>query len=160
MEFDDRLRQAIDRGQRRGEARAQEARRQAMTEEECRRLHSAYRLQISEHIEACLARLPNYFPGFEYETVYGERGWGGACKRDDLRLGPGSRGTDYSRLEITVRPYSSLHVLELAGKGTIQNREVYARNYFEKLDEVDIDKFLQLVDAWVLEYAEMYAAKR
>lgn len=162
MEFEDRLRQAIERGQRRGEAAANEARQKQLSEEECRRLHSQYRLQISEHIENCLKRLPNFFPGFQFETVYGDRGWGGACSRDDIRLHPRDRGrgTDYSRCEITVRPYSSLHVLELSAKGTIHNREVFSRNYFEELGQVDVEKFLNLVDVWTLEYAEMYAANR
>jgi hypothetical protein len=160
MEFEDRLRKAIERGTQRGDAAAREARARQMSEEEWRRLHSQYRLQLSEHIEDCLKRLPNYFPGFQCETVFGDRGWGAACSRDDIRLSHRGRGTDYSRCEITVRPYSSLHVLELAGKGTIHNKEVFARNYFEELAEVDIQKFLQLVDAWALEYAEMYASKQ
>jgi hypothetical protein len=162
MDFEDRLRQAIERGQRRGDAAASEARQRQMTEDEYRRLHSQYRLQVSEYIENCLKRLPNYFPGFQFETVYGERGWGAACSRDDIRLprDRGGRSTDYSRCEITVRPYSSLHVLELTGKGTIHNREVFSRNYFEELHQVDIQKFLSLVDAWTLEYAEMYSASR
>jgi hypothetical protein len=159
MGFDDELRQAIERGHQRGENRAREAAARAMTEEEFRRLHSQTRLTLSEHIEACLKRLPNCFPGFQYETMYGDRGWGGACFRDDLRLNRGARTTDYSRLEITVRPYSAAHVLDLAAKGTVHNREVFSRNYFEPLEEADAGKFLKLIDAWVLEYAEMYAAK-
>ena len=61
-------------------------------------------------------------------------------------------------LEMTVRPYSSLHVLDLAAKGTIRNKEVFNRNYFEKLSEVDPDTFAELIDLWVLEYAEQFAA--
>jgi len=159
MSFDDQLRQAIERGHKRGEARAGEAAARAMTEEEYRRLHSQLRLSMSEHIEICVKRLPNFFPGFQYETMYGDRGWGGACFRDDLRLARGVRSTDYSRLEMTIRPYSSLHVLDLAAKGTIHNREAFNRNYFEPLAEVDAPKFLQLIDVWVLEYAELYAAR-
>ena len=73
MSFDDRLRQAIERGQKRGEARAHEAQKKAMTEEECKRLHSQLRLRLSEQIEACIKRLPNVFPGFQYETIYNIR---------------------------------------------------------------------------------------
>jgi hypothetical protein len=159
MNFDDRLKQAIERGHNRGEAAAREAAAHAMTEEDFRRLHSKYRLALSEHIEACLKRLPNHFPGFQCETVFGDRGWGGACFRDDLRLARGMRGSDYSRLEMTIRPYSSLHVLDLAAKGTIRNKEVYNRNYFEPLEDAESQKFSELIDAWVLEYAELYAAK-
>lgn len=159
MNFDEQLRQAIERGHQRGDSRAREAAARALTEDEYRRLHSQLRLTLSDHIESCVKRLPSYFPGFQYETMYGDRGWGGACFRDDLVLARGSRTTDYSRLEVTVRPYSSLHVLDLAAKGTIRNRELFNRNFFEPLDEADQAKFLQLIDAWVLEYAELYAAR-
>jgi len=130
-----------------------------LTEEEYRRLHSQYRLALSDHIEACIKKLPGLFPGFQYETMYGDRGWGGACFRDDLVLTRGGRTNNYSRLEITIRPYSSLHVLDLAAKGTIRNREAFNRNYFEELATADERKFRDLIDAWVLEYVEMYAAK-
>ena len=159
MGFDDRLRAAIQRGQRRGDAAAQEAAARAMSEEDFRRLHSQVRLALSDHIEDCLKKLPNYFPGFQCETMFGDRGWGGACFREDLRLARGVRTNEYSRLEVTVRPYSSLHVLDLAAKGTIRNKEVFNRNYFEPLADADQQKFSELIDAWVLEYAELYAAK-
>jgi hypothetical protein len=161
MNFDERLQKAIERGHRRGDAKAEAQRRAALTEEEFKRLHSQFRLRLSERIEECVKRLTNHVPGFRYETMYGDRGWGAACFRDDLRLERGSRSTDYSRLEMTVRPYSAaLHVLELSAKGTVRNKEVFSRNFFEPLDEVDIDKFLTLVDTWVLEYAEVFAAQR
>src|SRR5688572_33480954 len=127
MSFDDRLKQAIVRGQHRSEVLARQAAAKALTEEEYRRLHSSVRLSISEHIEACLKRLPNFFPGFQYETMYGDRGWGGACFREDLRLSRGQRTNEYSRLEVTVRPYSTFHVLDLAAKGTIRNKEACNR---------------------------------
>ena len=159
MGFDERLRAAIERGQRRGDAAAREAAAQAMSEEDFRRLHSQVRLELSDQIEACLKKLPNFFPGFQYETMYGERGWGGACFREDLRMVRGARTNEYSRLEVTVRPYSALHVLDLAAKGTIRNKEVFNRNYFEPLADADRQKFSELIDAWVLEYAELYAAR-
>jgi hypothetical protein len=159
MSFDDRLRQAIERGHQRSELLAKEAAAQAWTEEEYRRQHSRCRLMLSEHIESCLKKLPSYFPGFQFETMYGDRGWGGACFRDDLVLSRGSRSTNYSRLEVTIRAYTSAHVLDLAAKGTIRNREVFSRNYFEELATADEPKFRDLIDAWVLEYVELYAAR-
>lgn len=158
-DFEQRLQQAIERGQRRGDAAAQAAHQKALSEEELRLLHSRHRLQLSEHIEECLTKLPNFFPGFHCETIFGDRGWGAACSRDDIRLDRGHRASDYSRLEMTVRPYSSAHILELTAKGTVRNKELFARNFFEKLADVDIAKFVGMVDAWVLEYAELYAAK-
>jgi hypothetical protein len=159
MSFDDRIRQAIERGHQRSQAAARDAAAKALTEEEYRRLHSSRRLALSDYIESCVKRLPSFFPGFQYETMYGDRGWGGACFRDDLRFDRGGRTTDYSRLEVTIRPYSALHVLDLAAKGTIRNKEVFNRNFFEELEAADEPKFRELIDAWVLEYAELYAAR-
>lgn len=159
-DFEARLKKAIERGERRGDRRAKEARAKALSEAECRRLHSRYRLELSERIEQCVKRLPNHFPGFQFETIFGERGWGAACRRDDIGpLRGGQRVSYYSRLEMTIRPYSELHVLDLAAKGTIRNKEIFSRNHFEKLDEVDPDNFKHLIDTWVLEYAEMFAAR-
>ncbi len=160
MSFEDRLQKAIERGKRKSEARKSEAEAKSLTDEELKRLHSTYRLRLSEQIEQRIRQLPGFFPGFRPETLFGERGWGAACSRDDLRRVEGRRReNDYSRLEMTVRPYSSAPVLDLAAKGTIRNKEVFNRNYFEKLEEVDLDKFIELINVWILEYAELYAAK-
>lgn len=160
MSFDERLQKAIQRGQRRSEAAQREAAAQALSEEELKRLHTQYRLQLSEQIEQYIQQLPHHFPGFTYETIYGDRGWGAACRRDDIRLLPGGRReNDYSRLEMTIRPFSSYHVVELAAKGTIRNKEVFSRNYFERIADADPVKFAELIDVWILEYAELYAAK-
>lgn len=160
MDFDKRLQKAIERGKNRADLSAREAHSKALNEEECKRLHSQYRLELSEYIESCLRKLPQHFPGFHFETVFGDRGWGAACSRDDLSIARGNRrANDYSRLEMTIRPYSSYHVLDLASKGTIRNKEVFNRNHFEKLDEADVETFTELIDVWVLEYAELFATK-
>jgi hypothetical protein len=159
-DFERRLQKAIERGTRRSEAQAREAQARAMSEEELKSLHTKYRLQLSEHIERCVLKLPHHFPGFRHETIYGERGWGVGCSRDDVGVGDDGRRTNfYSRLEMTIRPFSSLHVLELAAKGTIRNKEVFNRSHFEKLDDADPETFRELIDVWVLEYAELYAAR-
>ncbi len=158
--FDERLRKAIDRGQARNAAYAREAREKALTEEQLKNLHGRYRRSLSECIEKCVRQLPNHFPGFRSETIYGERGWGAACNRDDLGSGADGKSANFfSRIEMTIRPYSSLHVLELTAKGTIRNKELFNRRHFEKLQEADEDTFRELIDVWVLEYAELFAAK-
>ena len=160
MGFEERLQKAIHRGQRRNEALQREAEANALSEDELKRLHNQYRLQLSEQIEQYLERLPHHFPGFTCETIFGERGWGAACWRDDIRMLPGGRrNNDYSRLEMTIRPFGSHHVVELAAKGTIRNKEVFNRNYYETIEDADSTKFAELIDVWVLEYAELYAAK-
>lgn len=159
MDFEQRLQKAIQRGQKRSDARRQEAEAQALSEDELKRLHNEYRLQLSDHIENCLEALPHHFPGFNYETIFGERGWGAGCSRDDIRMSGGRRNNDYSRLEMTVRPFSSYHVLELTAKATIRNKEVFNRSHYEKIEDADTAKFIEFIDLWVLEYAELYAAK-
>lgn len=159
MDFDDRLKNAIQRGKNRKARQTADAQAKALSQEELKRLHTQYRLELSDYLETCIARLAHHFPGFQTETLYGEKGWGAACKRDDLLIQAGRRSNNYSRLELTIRPHSSLNVVELTGKGTIRNKEVFNRNYFEKIEDVDVDKFKQLIDAWSIEYAEQYAAR-
>ncbi len=161
MDFEKRLERAIERGQRTGDRRAQEAAQSALTEEDYRRLHSQYRLELSEHIERCLSKLPGHFPGFMIESVVGDRGWGAIVSRDDLSLGnKHQRQNQFSRLEMVIRPFSSYHVLELAAKGTIRNKEVFNRTHFQRLSEADVTTFREMIDLWVLEYAEIYASAR
>jgi hypothetical protein len=159
MDFQQRLEKAIQRGQSSHDADARARAERALGEEELKRLHTQYRLELSEHIEACLRQLPGHFPGFRYESVVGPSGWGAAVSRDDLSLSAGRRENFFSRLEMTVRPFSTSHVLELAAKGTIRNKEIYNRSQYQLLSHVDIASFRDLVDRWVLEYAELYAAK-
>ena len=159
MEFEKRLEKAIERGRRTSADRAQAERNRELTEQELQRLHSQYRLDLSEQIERCLQQLADRFPGFAFETIVDERGWGAAIRRDDLRLARGRRTTQFSRIEMVVRPLSEYHVLELTGKATVHNREVFNRSHYEPLAEVDITTFTQLIDNWSLEYAERYAGK-
>ncbi len=159
-DFDQRLKKAIERGQRTGSARAKAEAERAMSEKELRGLHAQYRLELCEYIEQCLKKLPRHFPGFRFETVVADRGWGAAVSRDDVEVRPGRRRTNYySRLEMFIRPVSKYHVLDLAVKGTIRNKEVFSRNHYERLAEVDLSSFTERIDLWVLEYAELYAAK-
>lgn len=160
MDFKERLERAVERGLRTGDERARLAAEQALGEEELKRLHTQNRLELSEQIERCLRELGNHFPGFRYETVVGDRGWGAAITRDDLVLSQGKRTSQFSRLEMTVRPFSALHVLELVAKGTIRNKEIYNRSQYQLLSKVDLASFGELVDLWVLEYAELFARNR
>ncbi|MDZ4821569.1 MAG: hypothetical protein SGJ20_21620 [Planctomycetota bacterium] len=160
MEFEERLQRAIKRGSQAAETREETVRAQAMNEDQFRRLHTQYRLELCEHIERCMAKLPGYLPGFQYENVASDRGWGAGVNRDDADFTGGRRGNVFSRLEIAVRPYSSAHVLDLNVRGTIRNKEVLNRTHFQLLQEVSLERFMELVDAWALEFAELYAARR
>jgi len=157
--FEERLKNAIERGQRKSDSRARAEEIRRMNEEELRRLHGQYRLQLCDQIEKCLSRLPDHFPGFRFETTVTEQGWGAVVSRDDIRVDRQRRRNNlFSRLQILVRPYSEYHVLNVTAKGTIRNRELLNRDHFEKLVDVDIDQFIDLVDRWTLEFAELYAA--
>ena len=155
-----RLDAAIRRGRQRGENRREEARQEALSEEELKRRHSSYRLTLSERIEQAVAELAAHFPGFQTETLFGDKGWGAGCSRDDLNLNRGRRETLFSRLEMTIRPLNEYMVLELKGKGTITNKEAFNRSHFKNLAEVEIQEFENTIDAWIVEYAEMYAAQQ
>ncbi len=158
MDFRQRLQLAAERGQRARSEREKQAAAEALTEEEYRRLHAKYRLELTEHIEKCLAQLADNFPGFKYETIVGEQGWGGAVSRDDLQLEAGRRRNAYSRLQVLVGTFNTYQVLEISAKGTVRNKENFNRQHYKKLDDADLDDFRQLVERWVLDYAEQYAA--
>jgi len=159
-DFEKRLEKAIQRGQRAGRIRAQAEAEQALSEQELRRRHSQYRLDLTEHIEEVLRQLTDHLPGFRFATVASDRGWGAAISRDDFARssGPG-RSTSFSRLELAVRPISELYVLELVAKGTVKNREVFNRSHYQQLADVDLAAFRKLIDVWALEYAEIYSSK-
>jgi len=160
MDFEKRLEKAIERGKHQSAARAQAEARKALTERELRRLHGQYRLDLSERIENCLAQLVDHFPGFRLETVVDQRGWGAAVGRDDLELSSDrSRTSSFSRLEIVVRPFSEANLLELVAKGTVRNREVFNRSQYQRLGEADLTSFQNVIDLWVLEFAETYASE-
>ncbi len=158
-DFTSRLESAIERGRRRGEYQASEERRKELSEEDLKRLHTSYRLSLSDQIESAIHRVAEHFPGFRTEGIFGEEGWGEACYRDDLRIESGRRNNLYSRLELVIRPYRDLHVLDLKGKGTVMNREIFNRAHYTKIQDVDPEEFSELINTWAIEYAELYAAK-
>ncbi|MDB4680066.1 MAG: hypothetical protein P8M30_20880 [Planctomycetaceae bacterium] len=158
MDFETRLQRAIQRGQQTRDQRGQAAIDKQMTEEEYRQLHSSIRLELSEHIEKGVRQVSDHFPGFRYQTVVGEDGWGARIVRDDFAINDGKKSNLYSRLELLIRPFSETRIIELTTKGTIRNKEIISRNHFQFLDEIDIDTFSELIDVWILEYAEAYSA--
>ncbi len=159
MDFKQRLHKATERGQRTRDTKAREEAVKALSEEECKRLHSKFRLAVTEHIEHCFGQLADEILGFHFEPVVGSHGWGAAVSRDDVGRGTGGkRDNFYSRLEFVVSPFGKYHVLELVAKGTIRNKEVLNRNHYELLGDADVDSFTERIDLWVLEYVELYAA--
>lgn len=157
-DFEDQLKKALERGQRANDARQVEEKLAQLTADQVRIQHNDCRLQLSERIEKTLKAMINQVPGFEYENIYGERGWGGAVSRDELSITRGQRRMVYSRLELTVRPLSEMAIVDLAGKGTVKNREIFTRSHYRPIQDVEIDEFLEMVDRWVLEFAQLYMA--
>lgn len=161
MEFEQRLQRAIQRGEQNRIARDQDQASRQLSSEEQRSLHSRARIDLSDRIETCLRKLADTFPGFRYESILGEQGWGARINRDDLQLQRGGGGNSlYSRLELVVSPLGATPIVELVAKGTIRNREVLQRRHYQQLDQLDLQSFAELIDLWVLEYAERYAAAR
>lgn len=159
-DFEERLRQAAARGANKANQFQSEAERKKAEAEEFKRLHSKYRLVLSDRIELVVKKLADLFPGFRYQTVFGDAGWGGACMRDDLVLQRGQRETRYSRFEMAIRPINEYYVLDLQAKGTIANKELLTRSFYQPLAEADLDRFIELSEQWALAYAELYAANR
>ena len=158
MSFRERLQRATERGKQVRAAQLNEAAAKALSEEECRRRHSQYRLELTDHIENVLKELADNFPGFRVETVMDESGWGAAASRDDIRIADGRRTNVFSRLQVVVSPYNSYRVLDIAAKGTVRNKEVLSRNHYQRLADVDMQSFHELIEQWVLDYAELYSA--
>jgi hypothetical protein len=159
-DFDDKLKQAAARGASRANYSQSEAERKRIELEEFRAIHTKLRLELSDRIETVIKKLADLFPGFRYQTVFGDAGWGGACLRDDLSIERGRRENKYSRFEMAVRPLNEFNILDLQAKGTIANKELLTRSFYQPLSEVDAGKFRELIDSWALAYAELYAANR
>jgi hypothetical protein len=158
MNFEERLRKAIERGEKTRDARGRAALARQLSLEEMRTLHARYRLELTDHIESCLRQLVDHLPGFKYQSIVSEEGWGGRLTRDDLHLVPGRQPESrYSRLEVLISPFGSAGILEMVVKGTVRNREVLNRKHYQKLDEFDAESFRELVDLRVLEFAELYS---
>ncbi|MBL8851968.1 MAG: hypothetical protein JNG89_20005 [Planctomycetaceae bacterium] len=159
MQFENRLQRAIQRGeQTRAEAGRAALARQLSAEEQ-KSVYSRTRLQLIERIEECLKKLSDHFPGFSYQPVMRDDAWGATVSRDDLAVsrGEGPRAL-YSRLEMTISAMGTAGIIELVAKGTIRNKEVFHRRNFQRLEQVDVISFYELIDLWSLEYAELYAA--
>jgi hypothetical protein len=159
-EFEERLKKAIARGASRAESLQSEEQRKRQEAEEYKRLHTKYRLDLTERIESVVKKMIDMFPGFRYQSVFGESGWGSACTRDDLVIERGVRSNKYSRFEMVVRPINEFYVLDLQVKGTIADRELLTRAFYQPLGQVDIERFYKSVDDWAIAYAELYATKR
>lgn len=159
MDFDKRLERAIDRGKQTRDVAGRKQAEQALGKEELKNLHSKCRLDLSEYAERCLQKLADHFPGFRYQTIVNEEGWGAKISRDDFSGRRGEVNNLYSRLEIVIKPLSSVHIVELAAKGTVHNKEIFNRKHFQFLNQIDVDSFKELIDLWSLEYAEHFAAK-
>jgi len=159
-EFEERLKKAVARGASKAESLQSEEQRKRQEVEEYKRLHAKYRLDLTERIETVVKKMIDMFPGFRYQSVFGESGWGSACTRDDLVIERGVRSNKYSRFEMVVRPINEFYVLDLQAKGTIADRELLTRAFYLPLGQVDIERFYKSVDDWAIAYAELYATKR
>ena len=115
-------------------------------------------VRITTEAHAKLRELADNFPGCRLETLMDDWGWGAAANRDDVGIDDGRRVNLFSRLQVAVGPYNKYHVLEILAKGTIRNKETFSRNHYQRLGEVDLERFRELIEQWVLDYAEMYAA--
>ena len=160
MDFSERLEKAIRRGQHARDEQDRAAQKKTLSEEDARNRHSAARLNLSDYVEDCLRKLCEHFPGFRFETIVNEKGWGAKINRDDLKLGGGRRENQYSRLEVLVSPFDTeTKIVAVKAKGTVHNKELVNRSHFQYIAEFDEDGFRESIDLWILEFAEKYAAR-
>lgn len=160
MDFEKRLEKAIERGQRRSAARSEAEARRALSEEELRRLHTKYRLELSEYVADGLKKLAGHFPGFQFQEVVRDRGWGAAVRRDDVEIDRHHRSNLFSQLELLITPFGKYQVLEMVAKGTIRNKELFNRTFYQRLDQADPSSFTEMIDLWIIEYAEQFAGRK
>ncbi len=66
----------------------------------------------------------------------------------------------FSRLEMVITPFSPAQIVEIVGKATIRNRKAFHRTHYQTLTQLDVESFRELIDLWVLEYAELFAAAK
>lgn len=158
MDFSERLKRATQRGHSARAEKELEAAATAMSAEEMRRLHSQHRLLLTDHIEHRLRELADNLPGFKVAPLVEDRGWGAGISRDDLMMVRGKRQNLYSRLQVLVGPFNEFHVMDITAKGAVRNKENFTRSHHRPIAEFDAEDFKELVDRWVLDYAEEYAA--
>lgn len=158
-DFDERMKAAIERGQRRNLSEKEQLEQQKAQAEQLRRTHTQLRVELSEHIESVLQKMSDHLPGFRYENVFGDAGMGAACWRENLVMNRGQRSTQYSRFEMVIRPFNEFFVVDLHAKGTIANREVFTRNHFQLISDAKTKDFNDLIDQWALSFLELYYAK-
>jgi len=158
MDFEKRLKHAINKGRAAKDEEIQQEVGKKMSEEEFRNLHLKYRLELTDHIDSCLKKLTDHFPGFQFKTLMEEDGWGSRITRDDVSLNTGKKAQSlYSRLEMIVRPFTETHIIELIAKGTIRNKETFNRAHYQFVAEADMQSFQDLIDLWILEFAEQFS---
>lgn len=157
MDFQKRLQDAIHRGTGRAKDKKSDA-ADELTPEKLKNLHNKYRLELSSYIEGVLKQVVDQLPGFNIESLFGEKGWGAAIFRDDLLLTRKQRENHYSRLEIFVRPMNDYYLVDLASKATIRNRETWNRNIYHPIVDANLATLREQVDVWAVQYAEQYAA--
>lgn len=157
MDLQKRLQDAINRGQQRP-ANQKSGTDGELSPEELKNLHNSFRLELSSYIEDVMNQIIDQLPGFDRETLFGEKGWGVAIYRDDLVLSKSVRRNDYSRLEIFVRPMNDYFVVELAAKATIRNKEVWKRSIYKPVTEAEMETFKEQINLWAVQYVELYAA--
>ena len=91
MEFRTRLQKATERGHHARDEKLRREQAARLSEQESKRLHASYRRQLTDHIESCLEQLADNVPGFRFEPVMDEKGWGAAVSRDDVAVLGGRR---------------------------------------------------------------------
>jgi len=159
MDLEKKLQQAIERGKSKKDT-TQAGDPNQWTPQRLKNHHNNIRLALSDYIESVLKKVDDMVPGFKSEILFGDKGWGTAIYRDDFAMINGSRQNLYSRLEVFVRSMNEYHVVDVATKATIGNKELWNKNFYQEIPEADQNKMQEKVDQWAVEFVEAYTAAR
>ena len=58
-----------------------------------------------------------------------------------------------------MRPLNDYNVVNIAGKGTIADKELFSWNHFEDINEATFEAFEDKLNNWMIQYVEQFAAR-
>ena len=58
-----------------------------------------------------------------------------------------------------MRPLNSYNVVNIVGKGTIADKELFSWNYFKDIEDATFEEFEQKLGSWMIAFAEQFAAR-
>ena len=126
-----------------------------MTKKELQRLHSQARLELASTSSAACGSWPTAFPAFASRRSWIRAAGARRISRDDLRLRRGTAATScFSRLEMLITPITPRRCWNWPPKARSATARSSAARNISVSPSPHMPVFANLIDLWVLEYAE------